>query len=119
MYLKAGIWELTLTTSIKQIVTPDGQSWTKKDSDEDNLIRNRRFGIERSVQQRADLLNGVSSLPGGAVVYAASRFENLFRFLTHRPNMTLPPGTALYFRLDAVHATYIGPVLPSRVAQQP
>src|SRR6185295_10190124 len=45
MYLKPGIWELNLDTSIKQIATPDGQSWTRRDNDEENKITNGRFGL--------------------------------------------------------------------------
>jgi len=113
IYLKPGIWELYLDCSIKQIVTPDGQSWTRKDDAESNIIKNGKFGLDHRTQPIGDVFNGVSFLPGGATVYAVSQLKDLWRFITHRPNMTLPTGTDLYFQINGIRANYVSPLVPT------
>lgn len=112
LYLKPGIWDVYLNCSIKQIVAPDGQAWTRKDDAERNVIENDRFGLERQTQPLGDMLTGVGVFPGGPTIYAISQFKDLWKFLTHRPNMSLPTGTDLYFTIDGLSATYISPLAP-------
>ncbi|MDX6528461.1 MAG: hypothetical protein QOH41_751 [Blastocatellia bacterium] len=113
IYLKPGIWDLILDCSIKQIVTPDGQSWTRKDDVERNVIENGKFGLERQTQFTGDMFTGLSSFPGGPTVYAISQLKDLWKFITHRPNMTLPTGTDLYFHINGIMATYVSPLAPT------
>jgi hypothetical protein len=112
LYLKPGIWDIYLDCSIKQIVTPDGQAWTRKDDAESNVIKNDRFGLERPTQPLSDMLTGIASFPGGPTIYAISQLKDLWKFLTHRPNMSLPTGTDFYFTIDGLSATYISPLAP-------
>jgi hypothetical protein len=116
IYLKPGLWELNLDCSIKQIVTPDGQSWTRQDDAEVNIVKNGRFGLDRNSQPVGDLFTGVSSFPGGAMVYSVTQLRDLWKFLTHRPNMTLPTGTDLYFQINGIKANYVSPLPPTSPA---
>jgi hypothetical protein len=116
IYLKPGVWELHLDCSIKQIVTPDGQSWTRQDDDESDIIKNGRFGLDRHAQPIGDMFTGVSSFPGGAMVYSVTQLKDLWKFIAHRPNMTLPTGTDLYFQINGIRANYVSPLPPTSPA---
>jgi len=113
VYLKPGVWELELDCTIKQIVTPDGATWTAAVNAESNVIKNSKFGLDSQTQPPQTMFDGVTSLPGGVVIYSITQLKDLWSFIIHRPDMTLPTGTDLYFHINNITATYIsrpGPI---------
>jgi hypothetical protein len=111
--LKPGKWRFDLTCSLKQVVTPDGETWSLAGDSEAVGIKGNTFGTENRSQGGEDLYGGFSYFnPAGPIIYGVAQLRNLGRVLIHRPNITLPAGTDLYFRIEQLRATYIGPSTP-------
>lgn len=111
--LKPGKWRFDLECSLKQVVTPEGETWTARNNQESNEIRGQRFGREAKVQNGEDLYSGLAYFPRGELAYGISQLKGLWRFLVHRPNLVLPTMTDLYFQVDRMTATYLGPSVPT------
>jgi len=111
--LKPGRWRFDLTCSLKQVVTPEGETWSLAGDSEAVGIKGDKFGTENRSQGGDDLYGGLPYFtPAGPILYGVAQLRTLGRVLIHRPNMTLPVGTDLYFRIDQLRATYIGPSTP-------
>lgn len=111
--LKPGRWRFDLTCSLKQVVTPDGETWSLAGGSEAVGIKGDRFGTENRSLGGEDLYGGFSYFnPAGPIIYGVAQLRNLGRVLIHRPNITLPAGTDIYFRIEHLRATYIGPSTP-------
>jgi hypothetical protein len=112
--LKPGKWRLDFVCSLKQVVTPDGETWGLAGESEATGIKGNRFGTEQSSHGGGeDLLGGVNYFnPAGPIIYGVAQLRNLGKVLVHRPNITLPAGTDLYFRIENLRGTYLGPSTP-------
>lgn len=111
--LKPGKWRFDLQCSLRQVVTPDGETWTARDNSETNGMHGQRFGRERKEPGYDDMYNGLPYFPHGELAFGISQLKGLWKFLVHRPNIVLSTTTDLYFYVDRMTATYIGPPAPT------
>jgi hypothetical protein len=110
--LKPGKWRFTLRCSLKQVVTPTGQTWTAPTNSETDGIKGDKFGREHREEIYEDY-SGLTSFPRGEIAFGIAQLKGLWRYLLHRPNIELPAATDLYFTLNQISVTYIGPLLPT------
>lgn len=114
--LKPGRWRFDLDTSLKQVVKPDGETWTGPKDAEIEGMRGPIIGRENKEPSYDPMYEGLRSFPRGELAYGISELKGLFKLLLHRPNIILPQGTDLYFYVEKLTASYIGPSLPTSPA---
>jgi hypothetical protein len=113
--LKPGKWRFDLECSLTQVVSPEGDTWTVRGDSETGALVGRRVGSDGKPQFN-DVFDPLVYLPHGTFIYAVTQLKRLFMALIHRPNMTLPVSTDVYFRVNRLTATYVGPSVPSEPA---
>jgi hypothetical protein len=111
--LKPGKWRLDLRCSLSQVVTPDGETWSLAGDSEAVAIKGDKFGTEGRLESGPDLFGGFLNLfHAGPIIYGASQLRELGIAIVKRPNIGLPAGTDLYFTIEQLTGTYLGPSTP-------
>jgi hypothetical protein len=116
VFLKPGMWRFDLLCSLREIVTPYGDTWRASSNLESSEVKGERFGMESKEQNGSDYY-GLTSFPHGDVAFGITQLKGLWKYFVHRPNIILPASTDLYFRIDHMTATYLGPPIPMGEAE--
>lgn len=111
--LKPGKWRFDLNCSLTQVVSPDGEMWTASAQSETDGIVGKKFGREGREQFYPDPLNPLASIPQLAVVYPYVELKGVLKMLIHRPNIILPGESDVYFHVNKMTGTYLGPSAPT------
>jgi hypothetical protein len=111
--LKPGKWRLELQCSLTHIVSPDGEMWTASTQSETEGILGNHWGREGREQFYPDPFSPLAGVPGINMIYPIIELKGLFKMLIHRPNIIVPSESDIYFQVNRMTGTYLGPSVPT------
>jgi len=114
--LKPGKWRIELRCSLTQIVSPDGEMWTASAQSESDRIVGEWWGNDGKEQFYPDPFSPLSTIPRIDVFYPFIELKGLFKRLIKRPNIVLPSESDIYFHVNRMTGTYLGPSIPTEPA---
>ena len=114
--LKPGKWRFYLQCSLTQVVSPEGDTWVVGPHSETDSIEGKAWGRDGRETYYPDPFAPLVGVPFVGRFSPFVELKGLVKMIFHRPNITLPTESDIYFHINRMTGTYLGPSIPTNPA---
>jgi len=111
--LKPGKWRFDLQCSLTHVVSPEGDTWVVGPNSETDSIEGKAWGRDGREPYYPDPFAPLVGVPYLGRFSPFVELKGLVKMIFHRPNITLPTESDIYFHINRMTGTYLGPSIPT------